>query len=387
MLKNLFAPENLLNLLLIFVPISVALEFTHASPILIFSSAALSIIPLAGWMGKATEHLAEKLGQGVGGLLNATFGNAAELIIALMAMRKGLYEVVKASITGSIIGNVLLVLGLSILLGGLKFPKQRFNRTAASLGATLLTLSAVALLMPGIFHLLTAGKPNAREQDLSLEIAIVLFVTYILSLVFTLRTHSHLYTGGVDEPEEEEAIGTHGWSQKRSIITLLVATVLVAVMSEFLVGAVEEASKTLGLTEVFVGVILVAIIGNAAEHSTAVLMALKNKMDLALNIAIGSSLQIALFVAPVLVFASYMFEKRMNLLFTPLEVVAIVASVMIVAMISQDGESNWMEGVLLVAVYIILGLTFYLLPADAPTESLPVGHQTGLLPPQGSTAR
>jgi Ca2+:H+ antiporter len=386
MFKNLFAPENLLNLLLIFVPISVVLELMHASPILIFASAALSIIPLAGWMGKATEHLAEKLGQGIGGLLNATFGNAAELIIALMAMRKGLYEVVKASITGSIIGNVLLVLGLSILLGGLKFPKQAFNKTAASLGSTLLLLSAVALLMPGTFHLLVRGTSGAHEQDLSLEIAVVLFITYILSLIFTLRTHSHLYTGGVDEEDELEAIGAHGWSQKRSIATLLVATALVAVMSEFLVGAVEEASKTLGLTEVFVGVILVAIIGNAAEHSTAVLMALKNKMDLALNIAIGSSLQIALFVAPVLVFVSYLFGKPMNLLFTPLEVLAIVASVLIVAMISQDGESNWMEGVLLLAVYVILGLTFYWLPAETHAESLPVGHQTGLLP-QGSTSR
>lgn len=363
MLKKLFAPENLLNLFLVFVPIAVVLEFTHANPIAIFAISALSIIPLAGWMGRATEHLAEKLGQGIGGLLNATFGNAAELIIALMALRKGLFEVVKASITGSIIGNVLLVLGLSVLVGGLKYPKQIFNKTAAMLGSTMLALSAVALLMPAVFHLLVANKPNVREQDLSLEIAIVLIITYVLSLIFTLKTHSHLYTGGVDEKEEQEAIGTHGWSMGRSIATLLVATVLVAVMSEFLVGAVEEASKKLGLTEVFVGVILVAIIGNAAEHSTAVLVAMKNKMDLALNIAIGSSMQVALFVAPVLVFASYAFGPRMNLIFTPLEVVAIAVSVLIVALIAQDGESNWMEGVLLLALYTILGLTFYFLPA------------------------
>jgi Ca2+:H+ antiporter len=368
MLKKLFAPENLLNLLLIFVPVAAVLELMHANPIAIFAASALAIVPLAGWMGRATEHLAEKLGQGIGGLLNATFGNAAELIIALMALRKGLYEVVKASITGSIIGNILLVLGLSVLLGGLKFPKQVFNRTAAMLGSTMLALSAVALLMPGIFHLVVAGKPNVREQDLSLEIAVVLIITYVLSLVFTLRTHSHLYTGGVDEETEQKAIGTHGWSQQRSIITLLVATVLVALMSEFLVGAVEEASHKLGLTEIFVGVILVAIIGNAAEHSTAILVALKNKMDLALNIAIGSSMQVALFVAPVLVFASYLFGKPMDLLFSPLEVVAIVVSVLVVALIAQDGESNWMEGVLLLAVYIILGLTFYFLPAGAPVQ-------------------
>jgi Ca2+:H+ antiporter len=363
MLKKLFSPQNLLNWFLIFVPIAAALEFTHANPIAIFAASALAIIPLAGWMGRATEHLAEKMGQGVGGLLNATFGNAAELIIALMALRKGLYDVVKASITGSIIGNILLVLGLSILFGGLKYPRQVFNKTAAMLGSTLLTLSAIALVLPGIFHLLVAGKPNANEQDLSLEIAIVLIITYVLSLIFTLRTHSHLYTGGVDEHSEEEAIGTHGWSQKKSVSILLGATVLVAVMSEFLVGAVEAASHQLGLTEVFVGVILVAIIGNAAEHSTAVLVAMKNKMDLALNIAIGSSMQVALFVAPVLVFASYLFEKPMNLLFTPLEIVAVTVSVLVVTMISQDGESNWMEGVLLLAVYTILGLTFYFLPA------------------------
>jgi Ca2+:H+ antiporter len=363
MLKKLFAPENLLNLLLVCVPIAVVLELMHANPIAIFTASALAIIPLAGWMGRATEHLAEKLGQGLGGLLNATFGNAAELIIALMALRRGLFDVVKASITGSIIGNVLLVLGLSVLLGGLKYPKQVFNKTAAMMGSTMLALSAIALLMPAVFHIIAQGRANAQEQDLSLEIAIVLIITYVLSLVFTLRTHSHLYTGGVDERTEQEAIGTHGWSQTRSIITLLAATALVAVMSEFLVGAVEETSKKLGLTEVFVGVILVAIIGNAAEHSTAVLVALKNKMDLALNIAIGSSMQVALFVAPVLIFASYLFGRPMNLLFTPLEVVTIVASVAVVALIAQDGESNWMEGVLLLAVYAILGITFFFLPA------------------------
>lgn len=363
MLKKLFAPENLLNLLLVCVPIAVVLELMHANPIAIFAASALAIIPLAGWMGRATEHLAEKLGQGLGGLLNATFGNAAELIIALMALRKGLFDVVKASITGSIIGNVLLVLGLSVLLGGLKYPRQIFNKTAAMMGSTMLALSAIALLMPAVFHIIARGNVSAQEQDLSLEIAIVLMITYVLSLIFTLRTHSHLYTGGVDEREEQEAIGTHGWSQTRSVVTLLVATALVAVMSEFLVGAVEETSKKLGLTEVFVGVILVAIIGNAAEHSTAVLVALKNKMDLALNIAIGSSMQVALFVAPVLVFASYLFGRPMNLLFTPLEVVTIVASVAVVALIAQDGESNWMEGVLLLAVYAILGITFFFLPA------------------------
>lgn len=366
MFKKLFAPENLLNWLLIFVPAAIVLEFIHANPIAIFTASCLAIVPLAGWMGRATEHLAEKLGQGIGGLLNATFGNAAELIIALMALRKGLYEVVKASITGSIIGNILLVLGLSIVIGGLKHPKQVFNKTAASLGSTLLGLSAIALVMPAVFHMLVVNKPNVREQDLSLEIAIVLIVTYVLSLVFTLKTHSHLYSGGVEGTEKQDTKGSHespGWSKPKSITVLLVATALVALMSEFLVGAVEETSHKLGLTEVFVGVILVAIIGNAAEHSTAILVAMKNKMDLALNIAIGSSMQIALFVAPVLVFASYAFGQPMNLIFTSLEVIAISVSVLVVALIAQDGESNWMEGVLLLAVYAILGLTFYFLPA------------------------
>ncbi len=363
----LFAPKNLLNWLLVFVPIAVGLELSHGQPLWIFITAALGIVPLAGWMGRATEHLAERLGEGLGGLLNATFGNAAELIIALMALQKGLHDVVKASITGSIIGNILLVLGASALAGGLKRKSQSFNLTAASLGSTIMALSGVALIMPAIFHEVARHSAAARshEDDLSLEISVVLFVVYVLSLIFSLKTHSHLYGSDKEkeENEDDEARGTHGWSRRKSLLVLLGSMVLVAVMSEFLVGAVEEASHSLGLTQVFVGVILVAIIGNAAEHSTAVLMALKNKMNLALNIAVGSSIQIALFVAPVLVFASYFVGPRpMDLIFTPMEVVAVVLSVATVTLISHDGESNWMEGVLLLAVYAILGLTFYWLP-------------------------
>ena len=365
-MKKLFAVENILNLLLLFVPIAIVLELTHASPAWIFTASCLAIIPLAGLMGKATEHLAETLGEGVGGLLNATFGNAAELIIAVMALNAGLYEIVKASLTGSIIGNVLLVFGLSVLYGGAKYEKQTYNRTAASLGSTLLLLSAVALVIPAVFHFLVQGTINPSvvddELELSLEISIVLFITYILSLVFTLKTHKHLYVG---EPEQhgDEAIGTHGWSRTKSLVVLLGATALVAVMSEFLVGAVTETAEQFGMSEVFVGVILVAIIGNAAEHSTAVLMAGKNKMDLAVNIAVGSSIQIALFVAPVLVFLSYLIADRpMDLLFTSLEVLAVAVSVLVMSLIAQDGESNWMEGVLLLAVYIILGIAFFYLP-------------------------
>jgi Ca2+:H+ antiporter len=369
-MKKLLSAENILNLLLVFVPVAIVLEVMHASPVLIFVASCLAIVPLAGLMGKATEHLAERLGEGVGGLLNATFGNAAELIIAIMALRLGEYEVVKASITGSIIGNVLLVFGLSVLAGGVRFETQRFNRTAASLGTTMLVLSAIALVVPAVFHLLVQGRLDPAligdEHELSLEISVVLIVTYALSLFFSLKTHRHLYVGEVGEgvEDEDKALGTHGWSQRLSVGVLLGATVLVAVMSEFLVGAVDKAAEQVGMTKVFVGVILVAIIGNAAEHSTAVLMAIKNKMDLAINIAVGSSIQIALFVAPMLVFLSYVIGPQgpMDLLFTNLEVIAIVLSVAIMALIAQDGESNWMEGVQLLAVYTILGIAFFYLP-------------------------
>ncbi len=356
--------RNFLNLLLIFVPIAIALEYVvHARAEWIFATSCLAIIPLAGLMGKATEHLAERVGEGVGGLLNATFGNAAELIIAIMALRAGLYDVVKASLTGSIIGNILLVFGLSALVGGVRRPVQRFNKTAANLGTTMLTLAAIGLVVPAIFHFIVEGGPVAAEQDLSLEIAFILIATYALSLVFTLKTHKHLYAGDRGE-EVDEAIGTIGWSTSRSLMVLLIATVLVALMSEALVGAVEATAKSFGMTEVFVGVILVAIIGNAAEHSTAVLMAIKNKMDIAINIAVGSSIQIALFVAPVMVFLSYVIGPQpMDLIFTNFEVLSITLSVAIMALISQDGESNWMEGVQLLAVYAILGIAFYFLPA------------------------
>jgi Ca2+:H+ antiporter len=368
-MKKLLSAENILNLLLVFVPVAIVLELMHANAVYIFAASCLAIIPLAGLMGKATEHLAEKLGEGVGGLLNATFGNAAELIIAIMALRLGEYEVVKASITGSIIGNVLLVFGLSVVFGGLKFESQRFNRTAASLGSTLLLLSAIALVLPAVFHMVAQSQadPNMvrSEHELSLEISFVLIITYALSLLFSLKTHKHLYVGGEAE-HGDEAMGTHGWSQGKSVGVLLGATALVALMSEFLVGAVDQAAQSIGMSNIFVGVIHVAIIGNAAEHSTAVLMAIKNKMDLAINIAVGSSIQIALFVAPVLVFLSYFIGPApMDLLFTNLEVLAIVLAAAIMAFIAQDGESNWMEGVQLLAVYLILGMVFYYLPMPA----------------------
>ncbi|HYP54450.1 MAG TPA: calcium/proton exchanger [Pyrinomonadaceae bacterium] len=379
-----------LDWLLVFVPVAVLLRFVPAweNPTALFIISCLAIIPLAGWMGRATEHLAEHLGQGIGGLLNATFGNAAELIIALFALSKGLTGVVKASITGSIIGNILLVLGRSLLAGGVKVPKQVFNRTAAGVSATALTLGAIALIIPTVFHQAAALVPVTaggwtpdKEQGLSLAIAIVLFLTYALTLVFTLVTHRELFGGNESKPVAREAgeelsrmnieQGGHGtWSVGKSAAVLIGATALVAMVSEFLVGAVEQARESLGLTEVFVGVIVVAIIGNAAEHSSAIIMAVRNKMDISIGIAVGSSLQIALFVAPLLVFASYLFGSPMDLEFTVPEVVAVVASIIIVEQISSDGESNWAEGLQLLSVYAVLAILFYFLP-DAHAGAAP----------------
>ena len=349
-----------LDLLLIFVPVTIVLAFVQPQHLAVFVSAALAIIPLAGLLGRATEHLTAHVGAGVGGLLNASLGNAAELIIALAALREGLHDVVKASLTGSILGNILLVLGASMLAGGLKYERQKFNQTAAGLGASLLLLSAVGLIIPALFHLTASDRGAAVERELSLEIACVLFAIYVMHLVFSLRTHRHVYTG---EEQETSHSGEKLWTRGHAITVLTIATVLVAVMSELLVGALEHAAETLGLTQIFVGVVLVALVGNAAEHSTAVMVAMKNKMDLALAIAVGSSLQIALLVAPILVFASYLFGTPLDLIFTPFEVAAVTISVLIVGFVSIDGESHWMEGVMLVGVYTMLAIAFYFLPA------------------------
>ncbi len=357
-----------LNWLLVFVPITIVLRFlpdAHLETAL-FICACFAIIPLAGLMGRATEELSEQLGEGVGGLLNATFGNAAELIIATMALHKGLIGVVKASITGSIIGNALLVLGASVVAGGVKFRNQRFNRTAARASCTALTLAAIGLIIPSVFHQAAAtgrgGWTPGLEQKLSLAIAIVLFLTYLCTLAFSLKTHKQLFLGAGHDPVAEKSTPTPGWSKAKAVIVLFVATAFVALMSEFLVSTVEAARARLGFTEVFVGIIVVAIIGNAAEHSTAVMMAMKNKMDLSLGIAIGSGLQIALFVAPLLVFVSYAFGKPMDLEFTIPEVVALGLSVHLVGQIIGDGETNWLEGVQLLSVYLIFGILFFFLP-------------------------
>ncbi len=363
-----------LNLLLVFVPIAAVLKFSGSNGVWLFVVSGIAIIPLAGLMGKSTEMLADKLGAGWGGLLNATFGNAAELIIALFALKRGMIEVVKSSITGSILGNVLLVLGASFLAGGLKHSRQTFNPTAAGMYATLLVLAAIGLVVPAMFHVhLELFHTQADEQVLSLEISIVLFVVYVLMLIFSLITHKHLYSGEeVDKHGEKESFSdVEGhWSTKTAMTVLIAATAAVAMMSEFLVSSIEAAREQLGLTEIFVGLVVVAIVGNAAEHSTAVLVAIKNRMDLSFQIAVGSALQIALFVAPVLVFAGYLPGfPRLNLVFSMLEVMAVVVTVMVVGLVAFDGQSNWLEGLLLLAVYVILAIAFYHLPEHEKHEN------------------
>ncbi len=358
-----------LDWLLVFIPIAIALRFWPggSNPTALFVCSAVGIIPAAGWIGRATEALALKTGAGIGGLLNATFGNAAELIIAGIALSRGLTSVVKASITGSIIGNILLVFGLSVLAGGTKYKEQRFNRTAARTSIISLSLAAIGLIIPTIFHFAANASPAGwspqMEQKLSLAIAIILFLTYCCMLQFALRTHRHFYQGGNSAHQEEK--GDH-WGRRKSILILFIATAFVALLSEFLVGTIESVRAAVGITEVFVGVIVVAIVGNAAEHTTAIAMAVKNKMDLSVGIAIGSSLQVALFVAPVLVFLSYFFGRPMDLEFTLPEIFAVAASIYVLFQISGDGETNWIEGIQLLSLYLILAVLFFYLPNPHP---------------------
>ncbi len=343
------------DLLLVFIPVAfyAASKEMHA---LEFFASCLGILPLAGLMGRATEYLSDRVGDAIGALLNATFGNACEFIIALAALRAGYDDVVKASITGSIIGNILLVLGASMLAGGIKYPTQSFNRIAASTSATLLALAAISLMVPSIFHHFTKSPGN--EEELAMGISVVLFLTYILSLIFSLKTHKHLYVREADS-STEEAIGVKHWGTKLSTGVLLVCTLLVVVLSEFLVHGVEKVATEWHINKIFIGVILVAVVGNAAEHSTAIYMAMRNKMDLALNIALGSGAQIALLIAPALVFVSFIIGKPMNLYFSEFEVMAITVSVIILGYVTNDGECNWLEGVQLLAVYAILGTAFF----------------------------
>jgi Ca2+:H+ antiporter len=347
-----------MNWLLLLVPVAIGVEYLAPERhLLVFLTSALAILPLAGWMGRATEDLAERLGEGVGGLLNATFGNAAELIIALAALRAGLHDVVKASIAGSIIGNILLVLGASMLTGGLRYPEQHFNPVGARSQATMLTLAAIALVLPAAFQAARGTTPQVVIQ-VSVAISVVLLLVYLLYLVFTLVTHSALFAGS-HEHEEAKAPPPVG----RAVAVLAVATVGVAWMSEIMVGAIEPTAHEFGLSKVFVGVFVVAIVGNAAEHATAINAALKNRMDLSLSIAIGSSIQIALFVAPVLMLVSLVLgPKPLDLAFPAGLVLSVLLSVLITGQVAGDGRSDWLKGTQLLAVYLVLALTFFFLP-------------------------
>jgi Ca2+:H+ antiporter len=355
-----------LQYLLALIPVAVAVDwFAPQWRVVAFATAAAAIAPLAAELGRTTEELAKKTGAAIGGLLNVTFGNAAEMIIGLTALRRGLGEVVKASISGAVIGNLLLVLGAALLAGGLRHPIQTFNATAARSRTTMLLLAATALIAPAAYHYLASGRSSTGEKGLSLEVSIVLIISYVLGLVFSLRTHRELFAGNVGGMPAGEDRGQIFSSPPWLLVILTTITVLIAWMSEILVACIEPVAHQLGMTQVFIGVIIIAMVGNAAEHSTAILMAIRNHMDLVLSISIGSSIQIALFVAPVLVFASYIVgPSPINLVLTPAEVLAVTFSVVIAGQICGDGESNWFEGVLLLAVYAIVAMLFYFLPAD-----------------------
>lgn len=346
---------KVLKYMLVFVPISIIGEFLHWDPILMFALSALAIIPLAGLMGEATEEISFYAGPRIGGFLNATFGNLTELIIAFFALKAGLFDVVKASIAGSVIGNILLVLGASMLLGGIKFKTQQFNAKVVEVTSSMLLFAVIGLCVPAIFtHTVNPELLNTRYEGLSVIVAAIMFFIYILSLFFSFHTHKDLYS--VHHGDDSTA----KWSLPKAILVLVGVTVFIGLESEFFVSAVEPMTEALGLSEFFVGIILIPIIGNAAEHSTALVMAMKNKMDIAVEIAIGSSLQIILFVAPVLIFLSLLFTP-MSIVFNEFELIALIFAVLIANRVANDGESNWLEGVQLIAVYLIIAVSFFIL--------------------------
>ncbi len=345
------------DLLLLAIPVALWAEYFAHSPMIAFVASALAVLRLAAWMGRATEQVAVHSGPRIGGFLNGTFGNAAELIIVILAMRQGLYEVVKASITGSILGNALLVLGAAALAGGLKYREQHFNRNLARFNASLMFMTITALVVPAIFHHSQPAISDPHMANLSLVAALILLGTYVASLIFSFRTHAHLFHTAGGHSEQPE------WSRSRSFLTLAGATLLVVLMSEVLVGAIEPVLETLGWSELFVGVVVVALVGNAAEHSSAILMAMQNRFDVAVEIAVGSTTQIAMLVAPVAVLVSWWLGHPMSLEFIPAELVSVLISVLIVNQITRDGETNWLEGILLLGAYVIIATAFYFIPA------------------------
>jgi Ca2+:H+ antiporter len=365
--RFLLSGEGWPYVLIPFIPIAVALRFADADATLVFFSSALGVIPTAALMGRATEELAARSGPGIGGLLNVTFGNAPELIIALFALGEGLHEVVKASLVGSILGNILLVMGAAMLVGGISRERQRFDATAAQAQSLMLLLASVALIMPAIYELVIGGslpQPTERNdrfpsdlETMSALVAVALLGSYIAGLFFSLKTHRDLFN---PSHGEDDHVGDNVWSVRKSVTALALAGVAVGVMSEILVGSIEEASEGIGLSPFFVSIIVVAIVGNAAEHWVAVYFAWRNKMDLSINIAIGSSAQIALFVAPVLVLLSFFIGPfPMPLVFNGLELGAIMLAILIANQVTHEGESTWFEGVQLLSVYVVLGVVFF----------------------------
>jgi Ca2+:H+ antiporter len=379
--------DRIIKALLIFVPIAIIADFVlHLDPVLVFFFSALAVIPIADLIGEATEELAIHTGPKLGGLLNATLGNSAELIITIFAIREGLLDLVRASITGSIIGNLLVVLGLSILLGGLKNGMQVFDRRTAGLNATMLILAVVALAVPSLFDV-AIQESRAAELGLSEGVAVIMIILYGLSVLYAFtagaKGHGVAHTeapaaevavaaGPAQPPVQREAAEVHTpkWSVRTSLIVLVAATVAIAVLSEVLVSSVEPVTQQLGLTEFFIGIIIIPLVGNIAEHLVAVQVAIKNKMELSLAVSLGSSLQIALFVAPVLVFLSLIpglnpTGEPLLLVFNSFELIALIGASTVAAFIALDGESNWLEGAMLLGVYIMIGLAFFFLPAAA----------------------
>jgi Ca2+:H+ antiporter len=346
--------ETLFLALLVFVPAAIGAHAFGLSPVLTFFLAALAVVPLAKFIGEATEELATHAGPALGGLLSVTFGNATELVIGFLALRAGLIEVVKASITGSIMSNLLLVLGLAMLAGGVKHARQTFNRTGAMASGSSLFVAVIALVTPAIF-LATAPVAQNIVEDMSLWLSLMLLLIYAAGLYFVLHTHKHLYLEPAGELEPKA-------SWQSALVKLLVATVAVAWVSDILVGSIQPVVTQFGWSQLFIGVIFLAIIGNAAENFSSILAARKNRMDLSLGIAIGSATQIAMFVAPVLVFAGFFLGQPMNLIFNRFELVAIVLSVLVVNLVVADGESNWLEGAQLLAAYAIMAAAFFFHP-------------------------
>ena len=351
---------KILALLLLFVPAAIIAEFMHLDPVVVFGLSAAGIIPLSGYLGKATEEISTYTGPTMGGLLNATLGNLAELIIAILALRAGLVDLVKASITGSILGNLLLVLGAAQFAGGLRHKVQRFSVALAGLSISLLVVAVIGLVIPAVFLSTHADPTHALTRKVSIGVAGLLIVGYALSLVYSMGTHRSVF-GESAEVANEAHGADHAarWSLGRSISILLGSAAMVGWLSEILVASTEEAIKGIGLSEVFVGIIIVPIIGNAAEHSSAVLMAMKNRMDLAVSIAVGSSAQVALLIAPVLVFVGLALGQPMDLAFNPFEVAAVAVAVAVASSVVRDAESDWLEGAFLLLVYGMLGVAFY----------------------------